>query len=100
MERWCQLNTTLLTKLKTPFQPIEGLRPVLSAQRLRTSMQFSPPIVVPKAWFQVSSDSDEIQFWIVILTVPNFSSFDPSPGSNIWRYIEKFSSSPQLVEVW
>ena len=56
-------------KLNTPPQPIDGLRPVLSAHRLRMNVEFSPPMVEPKEWFQVSSALAEMVFWIVTLTV-------------------------------
>ncbi|CUP65796.1 Uncharacterised protein [Segatella copri] len=75
----------LFTKLNTPPHPIEGLRPVLSAQRLRMKVEFSPPIVLPKAWFQVSSALAEMVFWMVTFTVGTLRFGLPSCKSNIWR---------------
>ena len=50
IERFHQLNMTLLTKLKSPFIAIEGLREMLLAKRLRVKSELYPPIEAPKAW--------------------------------------------------
>ena len=60
--KFVEMSYTLFTKLKTPFQPTEGLRPALLAHRLRMKVQFSPPNVLPNAWFQVSRASLKIEF--------------------------------------
>ena len=101
MERWTQLNTTLLAKLKIPFHPMEGLRPALLAQRLRMKEQFSPPRVLPKEWFQVSNASAKMEFCMVMLTVGNLSSAAfPVLSLYMCRYMLMFSSRPQLADTW
>src|SRR5262245_10293071 len=95
-----QLNSTLLVKLKSPSMPIDGLRPVLHAQRLWWKLLLFPPRVLPKEWLYVSSASLEMHHWIVMLTVGSFNSLSPSLGLYMCRYMDRFSSSPQLVDTW
>src|SRR5438067_2430861 len=38
--------------------------------------------------------------WIVMLTVGSFNSLSPPGGLYMWRYIDRFSSRPQLAEQW
>src|SRR6516164_8806329 len=80
--------------------PMLGFRPVLHAHRLWWNVLLCPPIVLPNEWLYVSSASLEMHHWIVMFTVGNFRSFSPSLGLYMCRYIDRFSSSPQLVEQW
>src|SRR5262245_43980579 len=80
--------------------PMLGLRPALFAHRLWWNVLLCPPIVLPSEWLYVSSASLEIDHWIVMLTVGSFSSCPPSFGRYMWRYMDRFSSSPQLADTW
>src|SRR5215218_8599242 len=96
--RCTQLNSTLFTNVKSPPMPTLGLRPELHAQRLWWNVLFNPPMVEPNAWAYVLRPSLKIEFWIVMLTVGSFSSLPPSGGWYMCRYIDMFSSRPQLAE--
>lgn len=55
--------------LKPPSMPIEQLREMLEANRLRQNMLLCPPMVAPKAWLYRLSASANIEFCIVTFTV-------------------------------
>ena len=78
--------------------PIDGLRPVLQANRLWWNDEFAPPQVPPKAWLFLSSASLETHHWIVRFSTGSFRSGPPAGFFFMWRYSDRFSSRPQLAE--
>src|SRR3954447_22168896 len=95
-----QLKITLFTRLKSPSIPMLGFRPALHAHRLWWKVLLCPPIVLPSEWLYVSSASLETHHWMVMFTVGSFRSLSPPGGRYMCRYMDRFSSSPQLAEQW